>query len=138
MAFKMRFLHYPDNKKLSTYCQELNGGFENCSFDRVPPAYPCERERFTVVLIKAGKELPNDLTMFCNGLSKDRTQNVLYIMDAPDASVTAIVDMTKKAGANVMGDPVRVKFPGLFGGFSDEAKTTIKAAVDAAYAELSK
>lgn len=138
MAIKMRFLHYPDNKKLSALCKELSDGYDNCSSDRIPPAYPSERERFTVILIKTGKELTNELNMFCGMLSKERTQNVLYVLDAPDAAVSTIVELTQKAGAKVVGEPVRVKFPGIFGGFSEEVKATIRQAVASAYEEVQK
>ncbi|MBR2461189.1 MAG: hypothetical protein IKB34_08175 [Clostridia bacterium] len=135
MAIRMRFLHYPDNKKMSAFCQELTAGYENCKFDKVPPAYPSERERFTVIFIKAGKDPANDLTMFCGGLTKDRTQNVLYFMDAPDATVNSLVEMTEKAGAKVC-DTVKIKYPGLFGGISEDTKKTVTEAVAKYYAEL--
>lgn len=138
MAIKMRFLHYPDNKKLSAVCKELSAEYENCSFDRIPPAYPSERERLTVILIKTGKELTNELNMFCGMLSKDRTQNVLYILDAPDVAANSIVELTRKAGANVVGEPVRIKFPGIFGGFSEDSKKVIREAVAKVYEEVQK
>lgn len=136
MAIKMRFLHYPDNKKLAALCKELNSEYENCSFDKIPPAYPSERERFTVIFIKSGKELPDILNTFCGSLTKDRTQNVLYFVDAPDGAVNTMVELTQKAGAKVVGEPIKIKMPGLFGGFSDEVKQSVREAVAKAYADV--
>ena len=135
MAIKMRFLHYPDNKKLAALCKELTAEYENCSFDKLPPAYLCERERLTVIFCKTGKDPANDLDMFCGNLTKDRSQNVFFIFDAPDAAVTALTERTTKAGAKVL-EPLKVKFPGLFGGFSEETKQTIRDAVKKVYAEV--
>ena len=137
MAIRMRFLHYPDGKKMSAFCKELTAGYENCKFDRVPPAYPSERERFTVIFVKSGKDIPNDLNMFCGGLTKDRCANVLYFMDAPEATMNELVELTKKAGANVC-DTVKIKYPGFFGGISEETKKVVTETVAKFYAELNK
>lgn len=131
----MRFLHYPDNKKMSAFCKELTAGYENCKFDRVPPAYPSERERFTVIFVKTGADIKNDLEMFCGGLTKDRCQNVLYFMDAPEATVKKLVELTEKAGAKVC-DTVKFKHPGLFSKMTDDAKQAIKDTVAKYYAEF--
>ena len=135
MAIRMRFLHYPDGKKMSAFCKELTAGYENCKFDRVPPAYPSERERFTVIFVKSGKDIPNDLNMFCGGLTKERCQNVLYFMDAADETVKTLVELTEKAGAKVL-ETVKIKYPGLFGGISEETKKVVTETVAKYYAEL--
>ena len=135
MAIRMRFLHYPDNKKLAALCAELTAEYENCKFDKLPPAYPCEKERLTVVFVKTGKDVANDLEMFCSGMTKDRSQNVLFICDAPDATVKYIAEKTATAGAKVP-EPLKIKFPGLFGGFSEDAKKTIRDYVAKVYAEV--
>ena len=51
MAIKLRILHYPDNKKLAALCKEINSEYENSKFDKIPPAYPCERERLLVAFV---------------------------------------------------------------------------------------
>lgn len=140
MAIRMRFLHYPDKPKLAAFCKELTSEYENCKFDRIPPAYPSERERFTVIFIKCGKELTSELDMFCRGLTKDRSQNVLYFVEAPDSAIEKILELTKAAGANVIGEPIKIKFPGslpiIGGNFTEETKATVRDAVKKAYDEL--
>lgn len=133
MAIKLRVLHYPDNKKLSALCNEINAGYENSRFDKIPPAYPCENERLLVAIIKTGKEPAGELSMFCNDLTKSRVQNVQYIFDAPESTAKALAESTERAGAKLISEPKFIKIPGLFGKFSEETKNEIKAIVAEAY-----
>ena len=134
MAIRLRILHYPDNKKLSALCKEINSEYENSKFDKIPPAYPCENERLLIAFIKSGKEATNELKMFCADLTKTRVQNVAFIFDAPDATAKALADSAVNAGAKLVCEPKYMKFPGLFGGFSDAQKKEIKDYIASAYA----
>lgn len=133
MAIKLRILHYPDNKKLAELCKEINSEYENSKFDKIPPAYPCERERLLVAFVKTGKEPTNELKMFCGDLTKSRVENVAFIFDAPEATAKALADSAVNAGCKLAIEPKYTKFPGLFGGFSADAKADIKAFIAEAY-----
>lgn len=133
MAIKLRILHYPDNKKLAALCKEINSEYENSKFDKIPPAYPCERERLLVAFVKTGKEPTNELKMFCGDLTKARVENVAFIFDAPEATAKALADSAVNAGAKLACEPKFMKFPGLFGGFSPAATAEIKAFIAEAY-----
>ncbi len=136
MAIKLRILHYPDSKKLASLCKEINGEYENSKFDKIPPAYPCENERLLVAFIKTGKDPANDLKMFCSDLTKSRAQNVLFFFDAAPAVGKALADSAVNAGAKLAAEPKYIKFPGLFGGFSDAVKKEIKDYIKNAYDAL--
>ncbi len=135
MAIRLRILHYPDNKKLAALCKELNSEYENSRFDKIPPAYPCENERLLVAFVKSSKEITNELSMFCGGLTKQRVTNVAYIFDADPKVGAALAEMTEKAGAKLIVEPKYMKFPGLFGNFNDAQKAEIKAFIADAYAK---
>ena len=134
MAIRLRILHYPDNKKLSALCNEINSEYENSKFDKIPPAYPCENERLLIAFIKTGKEASNELKMFCSDLTKARVQNVAFIFDAPAATAKALSDSAVSAGAKLVCGPKYMKFPGLFGNYGDAQKKEIKDYIAAAYA----
>ncbi len=136
MAIKLRILHYPDNKKLAALCKEINGEYEYSKFDKIPPAYPCENERLLVAFVKTGKDPANELKMFCGDLTKSRVQNVLFFFDAAPATGKELADLAVKAGAKLAAEPKFIKFPGLFGGFSDDAKKEIKEYIATAYAAV--
>ena len=51
------------------------------------------------------------------------------------SAVNSLVEMTEKAGAKVC-DTVKIKYPGLFGGISEDTKKTVTEAVAKYYAEL--
>lgn len=133
MAIKLRILHYPDNKKLAALCKELQAEYDNSRSDKIPPAYPCENEKLLVAFVKTGKEPTNELKMFCGDLTKARVQNVAFIFDAPESTAKALADSAVKAGAKLAAEPKFMKFPGLFGGFSANAKAEIKAYVAEVY-----
>ena len=133
MAIKLRVLHFPDNKKLAALAKEISSKYENSRYDKIPPAYPCENEKLLVAFVKTGKEPTSELSMFCADLTKSRVQNVLYIFDAPEATAKALADSSVKAGAKLAGEPKSMKFPGLFGNFTDDQKNQIMAWVEEAY-----
>lgn len=134
MAIRLRILHYPDNKKLAALCDEINKEYENSKFDKIPPAYPCENERLLIAFIKTGKDPQNDLRMFCGDLTKARVQNVAFIFDCPQAIGASLADSAAKAGAKLITEPKYMKFPGLFGNFTDAQKKEIKEYIATAYA----
>ncbi len=133
MAIKLRILHYPDNKKLAALCKEINAEYENSKFDKIPPAYPCEKEKLLVAFVKTGKEPANELRMFCNDLTKQRVTNVAYIFDADPKTGAALAESSAKAGAKLICEPKYMKFPGLFGNFNEVQKSEIKAFIKEAY-----
>ncbi len=133
MAIKLRILHYPDNKKLAALCKEINGEYETSKFDKIPPAYPCENERLLVAFVKTGKDPVNELRMFCNDLTKQRVTNVAYIFDADPKVGAMLAESSANAGAKLICEPKYMKFPGLFGSFSEAQKAEIKAFIKDAY-----
>ncbi len=135
MAIRLRILHYPDNKKLAALCKEINGEYENSKFDKIPPAYPCENERLLIAFIKCGKDPANDLRMFCGDLTKQRVTNVAFIFDADQKIGAELAAAAEKAGAKLISEPKYMKFPGLFGNFTDAQKSDIKAFIADAYSK---
>lgn len=134
MAIKLRILHYPDNKKLSALCNDINAGYENSKYDKIPPAYPCENEKLLVTIIKTGKEMSAELKNFIGDLTKSRAQNVLFILGCSPAVGKNIETLALNAGTKLAGESKYVKFPVLpFLDFSADTKKEIKDAIAAAY-----
>lgn len=101
----------------------------NCGIDKIPPAYSCEREKLVVVVASLKSSLPNDFTLFCKDLSKDRTQNVAFIVDGSEENFKKVADMISGAGANVIEDVLYIN-GGLPFGFIKGVPDAEKAAVE--------
>ena len=137
MAIKLRVLHYPDTPKLSALCKEISSAYENVKYDKIPPAYPCEKEKLLVAIIKTGGELSAELKNFVGDLSKARAENVLFVFGCNEATGKKIEDLAVNAGTKLAGDSKYVKFPFLpFLDMSPATKQEIKDAVKAAYDPL--
>jgi hypothetical protein len=80
-----------------------------------------------VILCISSKEEPEDqLRLFCNGLNKQRAQNVALIIDGNEKGAKYIKDMINQAGANLIEDVLFVKggLPFL-SKLSDEEKNAV-------------
>ena len=102
----------------------------SCGIDKIPPAYSCEREKLVVVVASLKSALPNDFVLFCKDLSKERAQNVAFVVDGTEANFKKVADMITAAGANVIDDVLYIK-GGLPFGFLKNVPDSDKAAVDA-------
>lgn len=88
-----------------------------CKSDRIPPAYPCEKERLVIVIYEHYGSLDKKLIAFCEDLDKTRAENVALIALNKDGSsdvsdLKAIFDKHGVAISGVLGLEVK---KGLFG-----------------------
>ena len=128
MAIKLRILHYPDNKKLAALCKEINSEYENSKFDKIPPAYNCDKDRLLIAGISSGKDFSSPLSMFLRGLSKDRVQNVAIFTDSNDAAIAAMKETIEAAGATVVDiKKVKGSFLPFLKGVKPEEMEELKA-----------
>lgn len=123
---KIRALTNTGKKKLKEIAAYLaqNGTY---AADKIPPAYPCDRERLVVICVSAGKSMPDSFRRFCMQLSKDCAQNVALIVDGEAANAEQIADWIRGAGTNFIENILYFKC-GLFsGGMKDEDKLAVDA-----------
>ena len=106
-----------------------------CKGDRIPPAYPCEKERLVVIIYENYGSLDKKLIAFCEDLDKTRAENVALIFLNKDGSsdagdLKAIFNKHGVAISGVLGLEVK---KGLFGAAKvtdEQCKKAVKFAED--------
>ena len=127
MAIKMRVLCYPEKKKLLAIGNMIKAEYDLSinAVDRIPPAYPCDKERIVILATNIKGELKDDYRLFLGRLSKAGAANVAILAAGDDACVEKTKELIKEAGANVIEDVKKIKM-GLFDNkVSDEEKAEI-------------
>ena len=69
----MRYLYASGKKKFVTIGEIIKQKFElsvNNAVDVIPPAYPCDKERFVFIGITVKDEPENKVRLFCQQLDK--------------------------------------------------------------------
>ena len=106
-----------------------------CKGDRIPPAYPCEKERLVIIIFENYGSLDKKLIAFCEDLDKTRAENVALISLNKDGSSDAgqlkgIFEKDGVAISGVLGLEVK---KGLFGAAKvtdEQCKAAVKFAED--------
>ena len=107
-SFKMRVLYYSKSGKMAAMAGAIAEKYA-VKLDDIPPAYLCENEKLVVIGISAGKELPNDLRLFLNGMDKTRAKNVVFFFDGPQETERAARNAVSERGVKVFSDSLFVK-----------------------------
>ena len=107
MAMKMKLFHYPEKGKIATFTKGLAEEFD-IKFDKVPPAYDCNRERLLFLGVSSGKMIDDILSRYLRGLDLERVQHVAIFTDAADSTIEEMKALVTSAGANVI-DVKKVK-----------------------------
>ena len=139
MAIKMRVLCYPENKKKLTAIANMIKAEYDLSVnavDRIPSAYPCDRERIVILATSIKGKLPDDYRLYVRELTKARAQNVAILAAGDDECVEKTKELLREAGTNIIDDVMKIKI-GLFDSkVSDAEKADILAWVEKVKAEL--
>lgn len=130
MAIKMRVLCYPENKKKLTAIGNMIKAEYDLSVnavDRIPSAYPCDRERVVILATNVKGKLPDEYRLYVRELTKSRAANVAIIAAGDDECVAKTKELLHEAGTNVIEDVLKIKV-GLFDSkVSDAEKEEILA-----------
>ncbi len=109
---KLRALVYSGKGKLHTLAGKLVSKYASDvanSYDKIPPAYSCNKERLVIIIASVGKSIDSGLERFLKELTKDRANNVAFIVDGPEEGAQAMKKITAEAGANVIDDVFYIK-----------------------------
>ena len=138
MAIKMRVLCYPEKKKLLAIGNMIKAEYDLSinAVDRIPPAYPCDKERIVILATNIKGELKDDYRLFLGRLSKAGAANVAILAAGDDACVEKTKELLREAGTNVIEDTLKIKM-GLFDSkVTDEEKAAVLAWVEKIKGEL--
>lgn len=138
MAIKMRVLCYPEKKKLLAIGNMIKAEYDLSinAVDRIPPAYPCDKERIVILATNIKGELKDDYRLFLGRLNKAGAANVAIIAAGDDVCVEKTKELLREAGTNVIDDTLKIKM-GLFDSkVTDEEKADILAWVEKIKGEL--
>ena len=138
MAIKMRVLCYPEKKKLLAIGNMIKAEYDLSinAVDRIPPAYPCDKERIVILATNIKGELKDDYRLFLGRLNKAGAHNVAIIAAGDDACVEKTKELLREAGTNVIDDTLKIKM-GLFDSkVTEDEKKDILAWVEKIKGEL--
>ena len=139
MAIKMRVLCYPESKKKLTAIANMIKAEYDLSVnavDRIPSAYPCDKERIVILATSIKGKLPDDYRLYVRELTKARAANVAIIAAGDDACIESTKALLAEAGTNVIDEVKRIKIGFLDNKVTDEEKADILAWVEKVKAEL--
>lgn len=138
---KLRVLTATSKGKLLSIADIIaKKGGADYAVDVIPPAYPCERERLTVIVVSAAAKMPDSFSSFCKLLSRTRSQYVAFVVDGTPENAAQILNWVKDAGARVCENVLYINggLPFKFlRGISDEEKQKAENWIDATLAEIS-
>ena len=103
---KMRVLTATNKGKLMSLAAKVAEKAESSyKVDKIPPAYPCERERLIVIVVSAKATMPETFTRFCGSrISREMATNVALIVDGKPENASKIMQSLKSTGVNVIED----------------------------------
>ena len=138
MAIKMRVLCASGKKKIENIANAIKSQYALAfnAVDKIPPAYPCDKERVVILAISAKGNVTDAVRLFCGELTKARAQNVALIIDGDATVANSLKSVLTTAGTNVVDEVLYVKC-GLFGSsVNADEKAQIFAWVDRVVANL--
>ena len=104
---KMRALYFSKAENAESVMKAVAAD-QNCHCDKIPPAYPCEREALVFICVEADKDVADEkVTALVKDLNTERTKNVAFILVSSNGSTAAInslKDMVTKNGIGVVGE----------------------------------
>ena len=138
MAIKMRVLCYPEKKKLLAIGNMIKAEYELTvnAVDRIPSAYPCDKERIVILATNVKGNLPDDYRLYVRELTKARAANVAIIAAGDDACVEKTKELLREAGTNVIEDVMKIKMGFFDSKVTDAEKADILAWVEKIRGEL--
>ena len=102
---KMRVICYSKKKKMEGFCEAIANA-QGCKWDKLPLAYPCDKERLTIFVASVPHD---DLRRMVPEMTKERSSNVAFLIDGPEGSAKEYIDAAKAAGTNVIDNVLYVK-----------------------------
>ena len=132
---KMRVLYDSKKKGMAQFANVIKTKYElpiNATSGKVPPEYPCDKERIVILGLTAKGELSDDVRRFCIELNKTRAYNVALLIDGDQPTADKVAEMIANAGTNLVGVKV-INLGGflMFGGtLTPELETELVAWVD--------
>ncbi len=98
--------------------------------DIIPPAYSCDNERLIIILITPGS-IPKkpDFERFIEGMNRQRTRNVAFIVDGTAEQMQSIFDKVKENNVNIVDNILYMdgglpSFLSMFSKMTAEEKAT--------------
>ena len=98
--------------------------------DIIPPAYSCDNERLIIILITPGS-IPKkpDFERFIEGMNRQRTRNVAFIVDGTAEQMQSIFDKVKENNVNIVDNILYMvgglpSFLSMFSKLTAEEKAT--------------
>ena len=130
MAIKMRVLYNSNKKGMEQLAQAIRAEYDlpvNAVDGKIPPAYPCDKERIVIVGVSAKGAAPDNVRLFCGGLDKTRATNVALLVDGNQDAADGLAKVVESAGTNLVG--TKVISLGGFGPFGGAMTDAIKTDV---------
>ena len=118
MKFKMRAMFYPETGNAEKIALTIakDQEIDRDRIDRIPPAYPCEKERLLFIGVELkGSSVPKPVIALCNDLKPDRARNVAFFAIGGGSfdKMNELREIVQKKGVNVAGSTFECPSSGL-------------------------
>lgn len=103
MAMKIRVLTVTKKAKMKDLADKISQKADCYKpVDIIPPAYTCDRERLVIVVLTAAKIMSDDFRRFIQDLSREKIQNIAFIVDGTKEAMAPILDSVRTSDTNLI------------------------------------
>ena len=103
MAIKIRVLTVTKKEKMKELADKISKKADCYKpVDIIPPAYTCDRERLVIVVLTAAKTMSDDFRRFIQDVSREKIQNIAFIVDGAQDAIAPILETVRKSDTNLI------------------------------------
>jgi len=108
---KIRVLCNTKKGKMQSFAKAIMDKYQLTanSIDKIPPAYPCDKERIVIVGVSLSVGISDTLRYFAREMTKQKAQNIALYVDGKESLAEELIAIFKEAGTNVIDEVHYVK-----------------------------
>ena len=110
MAMKIRVLTVTKKAKMKSLAEKISTKIDCYKpVDIIPPAYTCDRERMVIIVLTTANIHSDDFRRFIQDLSRDKIQNIAFIVDGSADAMSTVLDSVRNSTTNLIEDVLYVE-----------------------------
>ena len=136
---KIRVLCNSKRGKMQSFAKAIKAKYQLTanSIDKIPPAYPCDKERIVIIGASLGVGIPDAVRNLARETTKQKAQNVALYVSGSKSAAEELAGIFKQAGTNVI-DEIHYVSGGLpiFSGISSKEQSDLLGWVERILTQL--
>jgi flavodoxin len=131
MKFKMRTMHFSPAGNAEKLADAISRK-QQCTCDRIPPAYPCENEKLLFIGVELkGSKPDKSVEALCKDLTTARAKNVAFFaVGSSFDGIDTLKQLVKATGVGVVDDVFQCAVKGGLFSKGKVSEADLKAAAD--------